>query len=419
MVLVGALLVPKMAAAQPAAALTLGQAIQSGLARNPAFQGAQLGLPVALSNQSAAQMARRPGLTFTGGYLRSSTFHATPDFIGNNAPNEYQALLGLNVPIYNGGLLTASVDRAQAEVTAARADVSAAANQLRWNVASEYVAVLKADADLGISRVAYDTSVAHVREGQILLQHGSISALEAIRNELARSNALQALEQASASSKVTREQLAITIGGSDQFAVQEPATSTLPAVPLDAFIDRALANRPELVAAEARLRSAEADARIAEAALRPQIQLVGSAGWDTDQFYSPNNSGLAGGITMTAPIFNWGRLSALARAAELAAERAQRSVAQAQATVRMDVAQAWSEHLTTERQAGVAAESVRLAEQAARMSAIGFRMGSISNLEYQLTQQQLTDARLRLSNARLDALLATYHLRWAIGESLP
>ena len=46
---------------------------------------------------------------------------------------------------------------------------------------------------------------------------------------------------------------------------------------IDALIDRAMKDRPELMAQTLRIRSAEAEVRAAKAEYRPQIDLSGSA----------------------------------------------------------------------------------------------------------------------------------------------
>lgn len=416
---VGLMAQPQGAWASPPQPLTLDEAIRLALQRNPGLKGAELARGAAEAGRQAADAARWPALSVSGGYLWTSTFHGAPDFIANNSPQEFRAQLGLTIPMDGAGTLGRALDQAQADLEAAEADRAAAARQLCWNVISQYVAVLKAEQVYQISTVAQAAREAHLREGRILLKQGALSALEATRNQLDLANARLDAELASASAAVARVQLATTLGLPEGFRLATPVAAMVDRAPLEAWVDRALAQRPEAVAALARARSAQAAAQSAQAALWPQVQGVGAAGWDAADVFSANNAGLEGGVNVTAPLFDGGRLAAQARGAELLAQRARQDVAQLRETMRMDVTQLRSDELSAERQVEMAAESQRIAEEAASMARVGYRMGALSNTDYQQAQRDLVTARLRLASATLDALLAGYHLKWALGDPLP
>lgn len=407
------------APARAAGPVSLDDAIQAALASHPSLQGARFATRAAESNRLAAERARLPGLSFSGGYLKTSTYRGSPDYIANSAPNEYRAQLGLSQTLWSGGLLGGTIDKAREDLAASQADAEAAALQLRWQVVSQYVGVLKAQEAQRINQLGLAAAEAHLREGQILLQHGAISVLDATRNQLDRANAQLEVERASGDLIVARAQLASTTGLAPDLVAAAPPQPAAPAGTVDDLAARALAHRPELLAVRARARAAQADARIAHAALAPQIQLVGNAGWDTDQFYGPNNGGWSWGLNVNAPVFDWNRLGSQAQAAELTARKAEEDVRQAEIGIRLEVLQAYQDRQVAERQRAIADQSVQLAEQGAKMAEVGYRMGSVSDLEVTLTRQQLVTARLKQSSARLDALLATEHLKSVVGEALP
>lgn len=399
--------------------LTLDEALRLAQARYPTVRGAALTEQATQHGLAAARSARWPALGISGGYLHTSpNAQGNPSFVANNAPDEYRAQIGITQPLYSGGALGAAISKAEADREAARADAQVAARQLGWQVTSQFFGVLKARDTLRLNELARVAAEAHLREGQVLLRHGALSRLDATRNQLDVSNAQLDVERASGDLTVATRQLAESIGGPVPSSLATPDVTRGSRLSLDEAIARTAA-RPEVASARAKARSAEADWQITQSALRPQVQAVAGAGWDAATFYSPSNAGWDAGLNVSVPLFDWGRLAAQARSSELTYRRATEDIRLAELTVRTEVVQAYTDRDVAERQAQTAAESLSLAQQAATMAQTGYRMGSISNLEFELTRQQLSVAQRRLASARMDAMLAALRLRWALGEALP
>lgn len=422
LLLAGGGLAPAARAAAAPAPVTLESAIQSALANNPAYHKAVVARGVAAQNLAAARASLWPALTATASYLHTAPNDREPggvSFVANNAPDEYVAQLGVTQPLYDGGLLRATAARGEADLAASAQDLDVATAALKLQVVGDYVAVLRAEQALAIARGQLTTSQAHLRESQVQLRQGTIAPLEAERNALDEANTRMAVEQAAGQLAIARTALATATGLSSDAQLAPLPAVTLPAGTEAALVARAYARRPEVRAASERTRSASFGARMAAAARAPQVGVTGAAGWDSALGFSPAQLGWDAGLNVSLPVFDWGRLEAQQRAAELQVESARQDEAQARLQVHTEVSQALDEASVARRQAAIADRSVALAEAAARMAGKGFGLGAVSNLEYQLAQQALAIARRQQSDARLNAVLAIEHLKAALGEPLP
>src|SRR6185312_5828308 len=81
--------------------------------------------------------------------------------------------------------------------------------------------------------------------------------------------------------------------------------------PMDDLLDRALSQRPDLVAKLAHLRAAQAGVRKARAAYYPKISLGANAGWaeldvsvKDSRYFGGNEPVYGGGISIELPLFD-------------------------------------------------------------------------------------------------------------------
>ncbi|HEY9723829.1 MAG TPA: TolC family protein [Oscillatoriaceae cyanobacterium] len=408
------------APALAATPVTLDQAVQSALETNPTYQKAELASQVAEQELRAARATFFPQLAVTGSYLKSSAdANQNPTFIAANAPNETVAQLGLTQPIFEGGLLRATVARQQAQLAAAQDDGAAAANALRLQVVSDYVGVLRAEQALAIARVQLETALAHDRESRTQFKKGALPELDATNSALGVANAQLAVKQAEAALALARTGFATTTG-LDPAVPLAPLPALAPQTDtLAALTALAITQRPDLRAARERTQSAQDDVRIARAALWPQVSLVGAAGWDAATALSTANAGWDAGVNLSMPLFDAGHLGALTQAAVLTAQQAARDEASVALGVRSDVASADSDMAIAVQQVALADKSATLAARAAGMTEQGYRLGAQSTLDFQLAQQALASAQRAQADARLNEALAIERLKWAMGETLP
>jgi outer membrane protein len=409
----------KSALAAPVNPVTLSQALDQAVARNPSVQKAALALSIAEENLKVANSGRFPAVDLKGGYLKTSGAGSNVGFVSNNAPNEFIAQVGIVQPVYTSGALGAARDKAQALLLAARFDVGVAAQALRIQVISDYVGVLKGQEELAIAREHLKTSLAHQHQGMTMLNHGAIAPLDATRNALDVATVRLEVNRARTAVVTARAQLTADTGLPLEVVIRPLSKPETPQGDTVALTALAEARRPEAASIGENLKAAQTDIQAARAARGPQLSVLGNAGWDSPDFYSPNNAGWSAGVNLGLPLFEGGRLAALERSAGLSAERAGQDVEAEKRQIAQDVTQAVANRALAVRQSALAQESLMLAESASDMSKRGYQLGALSNLEFQLSEQALASALRQQADAVLDETLAIERLRWAVGESLP
>jgi len=192
---------------------------------------------------------------------------------------------------------------------------------------------------------------------------------------------------------------------------------------LDALISEALAGSPDIALAAARIRSADAIAEQAGAALVPSLSVEGTAGGNKQSY----NMGIPAlfvpkGVVSTGRVsanlgFNldlWGRNRAALAAARGDAEAARVDAQQARLLLATSVASAWADFSQLWASRDVAAEAVRIRSETEQLTEARMRAGIDNASDLELARSRHATARaefaaldetLALSRNRIAALL--------------
>jgi NodT family efflux transporter outer membrane factor (OMF) lipoprotein len=179
-----------------------------------------------------------------------------------------------------------------------------------------------------------------------------------------------------------------------------------------------LARRPDVLAAEASLASANANVAAARAALLPSVVLQGQGGFTSSaigtllrpdaQFYS-----LVASLAQT--VFDGGALRGQVALSRAQAEELLVAYRRAIVTALQDVEDSLIALRETTRQEELRAEAATLAERASAIAEAQLRAGTINVITLLNTQQSLFSARVSLVEARLARLQAAVGLFRALG----
>src|SRR5271170_2025455 len=204
-----------------------------------------------------------------------------------------QPQVTLQYLLFDFGGRSAHVDRAKAEVLAAGANFIQANQDVAYAIASDYYALVTAQERLAATTDILKTAQTTQDAAESRLANGRATLPDVLN---ARSQTAQAVfdrEAADGDEKIARVTLAEAIGvdPSPDIAIDAQRNAPLPqalTLPIDQLIDRAMADRPDLMAQVSQVRAAAYAIRAARAAYRPKITLSGAvaqtAGWpSTDQ----------------------------------------------------------------------------------------------------------------------------------------
>jgi multidrug efflux system outer membrane protein len=179
-----------------------------------------------------------------------------------------------------------------------------------------------------------------------------------------------------------------------------------------------LVNRPDVVAAEYRLKSANASIGAARAAFFPRISLTGAfgaAGPQLDGLFSAGGQAWLFSPSISLPLFDDGRNR---NNLSLAEARKDMAVAQYERTVQeafRDVSDALTARVWLTEQVGIATAALSAQAQRARLSQLRYDNGAASFLEVLDAQRELLAAGQQLVQSRAALLMARVELYAALG----
>jgi len=260
---------------------------------------------------------RLPAPVASAGATRSHAGEAATGVPGAVAVTSDRLSVGVSVPAFEldfWGRVRDLSEAARARYLATIQAQRAFRLSLIQDVASAYLAWVEASEQITLAEQTVQSRREGVRIAQVRLKAGLTSALDFHQAE----SLLTQAEASLAALKLQRAQienlLFVLVGGPvpGPLPAPMPLSDQLNPVTLAAGLPSALLlARPDVIAAEERLRAAEANVGAARAAFFPNISLTGALGFASDALNTlVGSDGLTWsyGSSITAPIFNRGRL---------------------------------------------------------------------------------------------------------------
>lgn len=306
---------------------TLTGLIEAGLAANPSLGAMTLRVQKAAAFLEATTGRQVPSVTAGLQAARSRV-----NFVGLPVPGSSGVLtstssnlsLGLDVAweIDLWGRLASAERAAVARVEASSLDAVAARTSLAAQIAKAAITLVEGDETARLAGVTLELALEVEANARRLSARGTGTTaavqLAEARTRTARITVLQAerLSDAAANRLTTllgRPAGTLTDATRDALRV-ELLAADMPAPPDAGVPADVLHRRPDLAAAEARVRAAQADAEVARAELYPSFSLTGSAGTAGNELENLVDGDFrvwSLGANVLAPLFNGGRLRAL------------------------------------------------------------------------------------------------------------
>jgi outer membrane protein TolC len=336
---------------------------------------------------------------------------------------DYTLQLDAVQPLYTFGRLSNRASQSRAALDAARHGRDQTENQVLYSVAEAYYRFLVAR---DLSAVADDAVVQaerHLAAVKARFETGQASAFDRMRAEVRVAN----LRSDTASARRAREtgllalKLAIGLALTDSIDV----AGSLEYAPHTGTLEDALASarsrRPELLAAAARERLADATWRLSRSLDNPQIALQGSASLYSfdlgDDPFSEDewDNSYQANVVLEWPLFDGLGTHARVTQARAALSQAGAAREDAEAFVEFEVRDSFL-RLVESREVVLSQESNRReAAEALRLAERSYAEGLVSSLDVQDAELALNQARTNYARALADYRIAEAGLRRATG----
>ena len=418
----------------PARADTLPGALSQAYVTNPQLNAQRAAVRVTDEAVPQALSGYRPriGATASAGPAYLDTRSRTaPGLPGVSAPT-YSSLSGTNFvqtygatvvqPIFDGFQTPNRTRQAESQVRSAREILRLTEQTILLQAVVAYMDLIRDMAIRDLQRRNVEVLSEQLRQTRDRFDVGEVTRTDVAQSELRLSAGRSAVFSAEANFTTSRATYRQVIGS-------EPGRLA-PAMPVDRFTPRALAaaidtaraQHPSILAAAHNVDQAQAQVRVAEGSLYPNLNVVGSA---QQSYGSPTSlqaleqfSGTIAG-QLTVPIYQGGaEYSQIRQAKEFLGQR-RIELDTSREQVRQQVVQAFGQLDAARAQIRATQAQVDAAEIALNGVREEARVGQRTTLDVLNAQQELVNARVAMVTAQRDRVVSSYALLAAIGRLSP
>lgn len=389
------------ASTQQSAPLTL--TLQDALARArnnaPQFLSALTDAAVAREDRVQARATLLPTVTYNNEYLYTQG-NGTPSgrYIANNAVHEYVSQGNVHQVVSVAQFADYNRTGAAAELARARAEV--ARRGLVVTVVQDFYGLAAAQRKYSTSQAAVQEASRFFDISQKLEQGGEVAHADVIKAQIQFNDRQRDLRETQLAMERARLDLAVLLFPEfnlnftivDDFRLEQPLPTS------EEVEAEAKQNNPELAAALAAVRQAQAELTVARAAYLPSLTFDYFYGIDATHFAVNNpdgvrNLGYAAAATLNIPIWNWGATHSKVKQGLLRAKQANVELSATQRKLLADLKGLYSEAQTAHDELELLRNSADLASQSLKLTTLRYQGGEATVLEVVDAQNTLTQAR--------------------------
>ncbi len=398
--------------------LTLDQAIEMALRRNPNLDQARTNIENAEHSRLSAWGGFLPNLSLSYGYSNSSTGRLDPTGQGI-VSTSYSAQLGASYNLFDGMRRFSDLKAARLGVVEQNARYRQSEFETIRFVKQAYFNAVAARDLVAVEQGRVQRQEDQLNFVEQQLQLGRATRSDLLRSQVDLNNARLALLNAENGARTTTFRLTEVVGSDQRVGPVEEAT--LEATPLsygrEQLMEMAGVSAPSLATAKAALDAAEAGVSSARSSYFPNLNFSGGYAWRNEEF-PPSNRSWSLSLSGSYPLFNGFQRETQVYRARAQADLARASERSAQLALSADLDEAYSTSQSALAGIDLAAQSVELSQESLRVEQERYRLGLSTILDLQLAQITLSQAEVDLVSRRFDYQLAVAQLESLLGQSL-
>ena len=335
----------------------------------------------------------------------------------------------LSYLLFDFGGREAKVDAAAAARLQGSATLLRVNQEVAFQVSQGYYRVLTAEGRLRAADEILQTAKTVQDAAEQQLQHGRSTLPDVLNARAATAQSAYERESAEGDLRTAKVLLreAIGVEPSPEIAIRDDGSAALPTeltASIDELVQKAFAERPDLLARMQEIRVAHDEVRRARAAYLPSVGLEASAAqtslWPTADYGELGNVSQAtwmAGVSVRWELFNRARKheSAIAASHE---RQAGEELRESRDAVTRDVWSAYISYQTAQRKNAAAMALLEAANLSYTSSLDAYRYGVKNLIDVVSAQRQLAQAKLAGVQARSDVLMDAVTVDYATGVLL-
>lgn len=401
-------------ASLPASADTLTQALSSGLLKSDSLNAARQNYVAVRESVTIAQSGNDLSgtVTVSGSQTESDKKNASGGFQSSQA---FSAKIGISKQLYDSGEAEARVTAANYNIASAKANYRALEQATILSVIDAYLTLLTSAESRALQEENVARLTAQTQATQIRLDAGTTTATRLAEANARLARAQSNLITAIANEETARETYQSLTGLSGDDLSLPTMMGTLPSTLAEAET-RAVANHPDMVAAQSNERAARTQFDILARQVLPKVKFSLSATDSQAKGTMQDKLDIKGEVTLTSPFIV--TPSSRAKGKETAAklERAKYQLADTRRKIALDARSA----LRSLKAANAQSEAVDVELEAAELVAEGIRaeveFGQKIFLDQLDAEQSVSDAKVRKIQAQQSIMINHFRLLASMGE---
>jgi outer membrane protein TolC len=401
--------------------ITLADAIQRARANAPQFHAALTEAGLAREDRVQARAALLPDVGYTTGAIYTEPNGTLSGrFISANAVREYIS----QGAVHEGIGLSSIADyrRARAVEALANAKAEIATRGLVVTVVQSFYGAIAAKRKITNAQQAADEAQHFLKISEQLEHGGEVAHSDVVKAQLEANDRNRDLQESTLTEEKSRLALAVLIfpNFTRDYQVLDDL-SVAPSLPeLHEVQDLASRNNLELKAAVAAMRASEQEVTSAIGEHLPSLSINYFYGIDASRYATKtdgiNNLGYQVSAILNLPIWNWGATQSRVKQAQLRRDQSKLELSAAQRQAIADLQTLYSEAQLARNQLNLLHQSVDLAQESLRLTAIRYQGGEATILEAVDAQNVLTQARNNFDDGQVRYRVAIANLQTLTGS---
>jgi outer membrane protein len=435
MFVAGLALAFNLAAQSQLRTITLDDAVAIALQGNIGILQAENALEAQESNRLSAYGGFLPSINASGNWNRSQSTTAFIPGIGTlplpvtSTRNSFQTGLSASLTLFDGFANTASLNRAQANVSAASHSLYRTRQQTAYETTQLYLNVLRTRELLKVREENVRRSQKQLERIQEANRVGALSLADVYRQQVQVGSDELALIQAQNDYDKSKADLAFYLS----LSVVEDYSIADASIPSDidtaqlrepdsrygnysGLVDQALKVRPDYLGAVESYNAAGSAVAVARSGHFPTISASASYGYTADTLKRlGDNSSTSWGLQISLPLFSGFRVDNQLQQARIAERNAYEAMQQTERRVQVDIRKALLDYEAAKKQIEVTKKSVRSAEEDRRIAEEKYNLGAGTLLDLIIANANYVSAVSNKVNAVYTYNLAKKQVEFAVG----
>jgi len=414
----------------PPLTLTLKDALERAQMNAPQLLAAISDVNSAREDLLQARATRRPSASARSEYLGTQGNGIVPSgrFVTNDGVHVYRDWAIVHQD-FNAALLKTGYQRAGEAEAIAKAKVEIARRGLAATVTRAYYTLLTGQRKYATAQQALDQAKQYLDISQRLEGGGEVAHSDTVKSEIQYAAQDQAFRESKLAMDTARLDLAVLLfrDFDQNFGVVDDL-NLAPALPVFTEV-QTMAERgnPDLQVANAALRAAQLDVKIAHQAYLPTLTADLAYGIEANAFALHStvaafpergplpNLGYFLTVSLNVPIWDWGTRASKVRQAALKREQANVELSATQRVLVRNLQGFYQEAQTALAQVDSLRRSVDLASESLRLNGLRYQAGEATILELVDAQTTLTQARNAYDDGQVRYRLAIANLQTLTG----